>query len=576
MKFAVPRAGDGMFHDKYGVFSDSVGRWVAFTGSLNESLSGWTAYGSGNHESFQVFRSWIDSDAERAAHVRGNFQYHWDERSNFLRYVNANKLSAVFRPREDDLDEKGALEQIRHSRANKLRGARGSLKRGVQRELQEHQKLAIENWHANGKRGIVSFVTGGGKTIMALAVARQWVAEKGVCVIGVPTRDLLRQWRREVDLEIGVPESRVVQVGAGVGPDHWVINVRSVLEQSDGVIVLTTYDSAQDERFLYQFSRFDRPVLLIADEVHEIGAPGNQAILEGISALGRLGLSATPERYGDEDGTSRIFQYFGQKIEPDFGFRDARRAGRLCEYTYDLHEARLNNDEQLRFDQLSRSILIESVRVKSGDVSRDRLDQLRRDRARIVKQAENKTDVAAEIIRRRLLDRDVSDQEPHWLVYCNSISHLREILGNVKPELSARGLNTLEYHSQMSDGERDAVLLVFERSGGVLFAVKCLDEGIDIPSINGAIIVASSTNPREYIQRRGRILRCAPNKPFAELHDIVTLTTGGNLALESELARANEIAEFAENKDRVLSDLEYITGIPVVEESGPIEMMEID
>jgi len=575
MKFAVPRTSDGMFHDKFGVFRDAGNNKVAFTGSLNESLSGWTAYGSGNHESFHVFKSWAETDAERAHHIAANFQYHWDEKSTFLRYFSSSRLPAVFQLREDDLDEQTAMDQIRSNRANKKRGVRRSGGQQLQRDLQEHQKLAIDNWNANGKRGIICFVTGGGKTVTALAVARQWVSDRGICVICVPTRDLLRQWRREVDREIGLADSEIVQAGAGVGPDHWINNLRSVLERQEGCVVLTTYDSAQDERFLYQFQRFDRAVLLVADEVHEIGAPGNQRILDSISATARLGLSATPERYGDDDGTARIFDYFGKKVEPDFGFREARKAGRLCQYTYDIHEARLVDSEQDRFDRFSRMIMFEASALKSGTGSRERLDYLRRERARIVKQAIDKTRAAIEIIRNRLLESDLSDREPHWLVYCNSIEHLRGILEEVKSELSTKRINALQYHSEMKEGERDAVLHVFEKSGGVLFAVKCLDEGIDIPSINGAIIVASSTNPREYIQRRGRILRCASNKPYAELHDIVTLTTSGYLALESELTRAREIAEFAENKERVLSDLEYITGMPTVEFGDPVETVEL-
>jgi superfamily II DNA or RNA helicase len=575
MKFAVPRTSDGMFHDKYGIFHDLGGSAIAFLGSLNESLSGWTAYGSGNHESFHVFRSWVESDTERAESIKARFKYHWDEKSSFLNYFNSARLPDVFEPRDDDLDEQSAIEQIRLSRTNKMRGARSSKKPKSQRELQEHQTLAIKNWNVNGKRGIICFVTGGGKTLTALAIVRNWVSDRGISVICVPTRDLLRQWRREVDLEIALPDSRIVQAGAGVGPDHWVNNLRSAVEQDQGCIILTTYDSARDEKFLYQFARFKRQILLVADEVHEIGAPGNQRILDSIHATARLGLSATPERYGDDLGTARIFEYFGKKIEPEFGFRDARSAGRLCQYTYDIHEARLVEEEQQKFDNLSQAIMIALVAFKSGTGTKERLDLLRRERARIVKQATDKTRVAVHVIRNRLLRRDLSGREPHWLVYCNSILHLRRILEEVKPELLTRNINALEYHSQMKEGERDAVLDTFERSGGVLFAVKCLDEGIDIPSINGAIIVASSTNPREYIQRRGRVLRCAINKPYAELHDIVTLTTGGGLALESELTRAREIAECAENKDRVLSDLEYVTGIPTVEFAGAIETEEI-
>jgi superfamily II DNA or RNA helicase len=153
-----------------------------------------------------------------------------------------------------------------------------------------------------------------------------------------------------------------------------------------------------------------------------------------------------------------------------------------------------------------------------------------RERAKVVKEASEKDIVAIKILSKvRPKDR--------WLVYCNSINHLNQI----KERLDSQGTDCLVYHSEMTS-DRQSVLNYFEREGGILLSIKCLDEGVDIPKLDRALIIASSSNPREYIQRRGRALRIAPNKYFAYLYDVIVLKSDGQPALLTDVTRAETMA----------------------------------
>ena len=159
-------------------------------------------------------------------------------------------------------------------------------------------------------------------------------------------------------------------------------------------------------------------------------------------------------------------------------------------------------------------------------------------RARIVKRAAEKAPLA-----RALLEAQFRPTQ-RWLVYCDDQSQLLDVIRNLRQS----GIPALEYHSAMR-GSRPETLDYFEERGGVVVAIKCLDEGVDIPSVDHALILASSTNPREFIQRRGRVLRTAPLKFSAEIHDVlVGLDDGGARRLvDSDLRRATQFAEGARN-----------------------------
>lgn len=541
IKIAVPVTGSGMFHDKFGVFTDSLGEQMAFEGSVNESLNGWTAYG--NHEHFSVFKSWDPRVSDRVKYFEKNFQIYWNNLARRLRVLSSANLPDVFKIRSSDLEEDEAIEKFKEGRKYRKNQV-VPFSKPVQRDLQKHQINAINQWNENGKRGIIDFVTGGGKTVTALAIAREWLSNSLPCIILVPSEILVNQWISEIEIEIDSSLYQLAQVGAGVPSSTWAPIIRYGLDFKEGnksLLIVATYDSARTPSFLHQIGNTNPDLLIIADEVHSIGAKKSRVIMEQIDSRARLGLSATPERYGDEDGTKAIFDYFGEKIKPTFGIADAIAAGRLVEYNYSIHPVYLTNDETDAFDELTIRIRKALARNDGKNDEVGYIDKLRRDRANIVKQAENKISVALEIL------HDYYSHFTHWLIYCNSLKQIDEL----RDALKEKGLTSLTYHSGITKNMQEQTLAYFEQNGGILIAVHCLDQGVDIPKIDAAIVIASSTNPREYIQRRGRILRWSPGKYFADLHDTVTLTSRGDVALDSDISRAMEIARFARNGERV-------------------------
>jgi superfamily II DNA or RNA helicase len=321
-------------------------------------------------------------------------------------------------------------------------------------------------------------------------------------------------------------------------------------------IVLATYQTAATDRFL-ELIKGGEHLLVVGDEGHRVGAPDTRKVLERIEAGGRLGLSATPERYGDPAGTKAIFDYFGDILEPRFTLRDALDAQVLVPYEYHFTTCPLTPDEQEQWDAFTERIAREIAR-NDGELTEQALHLLRQ-RARVSKRATGKAAIARQVISENYEPGD------RWLVYCNDVSHLKA----VRQELEGMGLDLLEYHSQ-DDGDHDATIAFFTNRGGVLLAIKCLDEGVDIPLINRALILASSTNPREYIQRRGRVLRKSPGKYSAQLYDVIVTGEDGLAITPSEVVRAMEFASDARNVGASLYLEELLgkqpTDIPDIEE----------
>jgi len=285
--------------------------------------------------------------------------------------------------------------------------------------------------------------------------------------------------------------------------------------------------------------------LVVADEVHHVGAPVSRRLL-GVESGGRLGLSATPERYGDPDGTDALMAYFGPILPPHFGIADGIAAGRLVPYDYFVHLVQLTSDEWEEWARLSEQISALIARSSAvadqedADLS-SRVQHLLIARARLKKKARSKAALAVDIVRANF------EHDQRWLIYCDDT----EQLNDVGARLRAGGFTPSEYHSAM-EGDPEETLKAFEAGPGILVAIRCLDEGIDVPGITHALILASSTNRREFLQRRGRVLRVDPSgqKLAATIHDVLVSGSGGEperTLLPGELQRAREFAIDARN-----------------------------
>lgn len=545
----------GIFHDKLGVFEDMEGRRVTFVGSANET---WAAWGL-NHESFEVFCSWRgESELLRTRNHADTFTRLWRGQEQGVRVeplanVTREQLVEVA---DDELDR--AIEAARV----RPRHSEGS----GPRPLMQHQIDVVADWVRHDHRGIVNFATGAGKTIAALEAVRVWSREGRPAIVLVPGRDLHKQWTPEIEQEL--PKARLLLAGAGSDNAAWHQLLTSWTAPgapgSVPRIVLSTNTTFASDDFQRRVRQGDH-LLLVADEMHRTGSTRVRAALETFDCGGTLGLSATYRRQFDGAGTQRLIDFFGPVLEPAIGLAEALIIGQLVPYDYRLHTLMPDDDELEQYEQLTEQIRKLMGRESSDDGMSDYLKMLLIKRGRILKQARGKVPLAAEILRKEYREGD------RWLAYCDDTAQLNSL---VRSCLDA-GLPAMEYHSTMA-GDRDSVLRSLGEHGGIVVAIRCLDEGVDIPVTDHALILASSTVEREYIQRRGRVLRRAPDKLSAEVHDLLLVDDGGGALTRSEALRALEFARLARNSSArerlklllaLSPDIEDLPGLDVEEET---------
>lgn len=557
VKIAVPGAKVGadarrMFHDKVGVFSDGA-LSVGFRGSMNETFKGLSS--DGNIESIDVFPSWADArDRERLETAVDFFSRLWESAiPGVAVYSFPSEVKAILKDKAKGADWEQLLEEIKVTQNLAVKWKPD--KRSGGNSPREHQTSALEAWVSVGRRGIFEHATGSGKTFTAMCAIRDAFGRCETVMVLVPSRDLLSQWYDELARTIG--DIKVYYLLCGDGYTEWRHGntLTSWTSPSSGQnrVIISTMDTAASPDFIRRVTQGSH-LFIVADEVHRLGSPERRKIF-ALDTGARLGLSATPRRYGDQIGTQAIMDYFGGIIPPSFTLEDAILSGVLTKYFYYPQKLSLTQVEQARWDEITEEVRKLLARSK-GNVdfeSTPRLKMLLINRSRIVKNASGKVPLALDVLRKNFK----SGQK--WIVYCDNIDQLKAVLRSAM----AAGFDAYEYYAGMV-GDRDMTIAYFEDNGGVLVSIKCLDEGVDIPSTTHALILASSQNPREFIQRRGRILRRSKGKHFAELYDAITmpiLAEGEDekslSIITAELSRAVQFGESAENYSGV-TDLKNI------------------
>lgn len=532
IKLAERRDGRGIYHEKMGVFADGRGNVVSFKGSTNETWRAWHA--SGNFESIEVFCSWRGGlEQRRVDRHTEHFHSLWSENDPHVEVLPAPQ---EFREHVRRFAAK-RLTDIEEGQPSNRTNARAPL---------PHQTKAIEGWIANGRCGIFEHATGAGKTFTSIIAIREHLKDGKPALVLVPSQLLLEQWHKELAEEI--PDAALLL--AGGGHNRWRSTRRLESMTAPDVelgprITLAIMDSASSEQFRERIQAGDH-LLIVADEVHRIGSPNNSRILQ-IEAGARLGLSATPKRYGDPEGTQRLFDYFGPVIEPRITLADAVKAERLVPYEYYPHPIKLTASEAAEWREQTQAIRLEIARQKTGNDGRkilsERAKMMLIRRSRIAKKASAKVRLAVDVLEQNF------EPGQSWLVYCEDSDQL----GRVLDALRDGGLSAVEYHSNMV-GDREATMNWFRSFGGILVSIRCLDEGVDIPAVSHALILASSQNPRQFIQRRGRVLRKAPGKALAVIHDAIVVPVDPEEEseqlglLKAELLRSVEFAENALNR----------------------------
>jgi superfamily II DNA or RNA helicase len=508
----------GIFHQKVGILSDETGDVVTFSGSVNETAAAWSA----NVEEFKVFRAWIPGESEYARTDQEKFSALWSGTAHGIMVMQIPDAVRRHLVRLAPSDV-GGLHLV----------GRPPFKMHPSRpRLFGHQQAAVAAWCSHGMRGILEMATASGKTFTALDCLEK-AREVGVkvSVIACPNRQLVDQWRGSLG-RYGVSNDALVTAD---GATHgWRDRLTDVmmgvrLGRRNRVIVLTTHRTVSCDDFVRILAGVAGPgqSLLIADEVHGLGASVQRRGLISQYEY-RLGLSATPARWFDDTGTQLLLDYFGG-IVYSFTLADAAttinpETGEtyLAPYRYEPHFVGLTADEAAEYAELTRRIIARRSRAE-GDAAEEKIvERLLFKRADVVKNASAKLSALAEI-----LDH-VGPDIRYTIVYCGPphldpvidmlgqrhiVSHRFTMAEGTRPEACYGGVS-----------ERTHMLAKFgEGSYQVLAAIRCLDEGVDVPSARRAILLASSGNPREHIQRVGRVLRRSPGKSHAEVHDVVVV-----------------------------------------------------
>ncbi|MGB3337640.1 MAG: DEAD/DEAH box helicase family protein, partial [Devosia sp.] len=539
-----------IFHDKVGLLKDASGECVVFKGSMNET---WPALSlDGNIESIDVYTSWRDAgERARVVDEEAYFEEVWagrwpgvvvkplpeSARSEIISSANIAGWEGLV----DDVCLE--LEDAAHWSADASRQG-GRLPR-------PHQVLALEAWTAHGRRGILEHATGSGKTFTALCAINTSFQKGEIAIVAVPSELLLEQWEDELRSTFDGMGLELLMCGGG--HEAWRSNAllrawtRPRQAGSRPRAVLTTMQTAASSHFTALCSTGEH-LFLVADEVHRLGAPESQRILS-LNTGPRLGLSATPQRAGDPGGTQAIMDYFDGVVPPPYTLQDAIRDGTLTPYAYHPHAIEFDKPEQDEWTRITVQIRRAHARGHQDDGSwapgaETRFKMMLINRARLAKGAHKKIETAVRVL------SESYEPGQRWIIYCDDQSQLRDVV------LALRGANVpdvFEYHSAML-GDRQGTLRLFESAGGIVVSIRCLDEGVDIPSVTHALILASSKNPREFIQRRGRVLRRYPGKVLAHVHDVLVTPSVGSDSpddfdsmLRGELLRAIEFGTHAIN-----------------------------
>lgn len=582
----------GMYHDKVGIIGDKAGDRIVFSGSANESTH--ALLPTHNYESINVFSSWRPELAEYYEPHIASFERLWKNESNGSAVIDIptavkEKLISFGRSLEyipDPEIEAAIAARIKAKTGTNVSTESGRPKapatiNGQPFEMRPHQIKALAAWKAVGDfQGTFELATGAGKTIMAIhAIVKMSDYINGLTVVvAVPYQNLADQW---VDI---LATFNIYPIKCYVSRANWEDKLRNAVHEltmgsrsfAAIVVVNRTLKSPEFQECLSKIK--GNRLLWVGDECHHHTSKAYEGFLP-THADYRIGLSATPEHYFDEERNERLNQFYGD-IVSTYTLKEAIEDKVLTPYSYYPHLVELTPSEAEEFVDLSDKIgriFASQQSAKSGEMSLPLTALLMR-RARLVGSAGNKLPMLTDVLK---------DKKPtqHTLFYCgdgtvetNEIEETSEesiTLGQRQVEavsslLHSMGWDLSRFTSRESRRDRDNILENF-RLGIIdaMVAIRCLDEGMDVPACSTAYILASSRDPRQFVQRRGRILRRSPGKNLAIIHDfIVVLPEGFDTASEyakrlikSELERVAEFSSLSDNRSEAYETLSSVLRI---------------
>lgn len=568
IKIAEPLNETGIFHDKIGIFYDKDKSFVAISGSTNETLSA-LKY---NTESFTVFKSWDLFGNVYAENHKEDFDRYWENKVENINFIDINDIL----PNEflNKFQTDNTIDELYEKLSYKNEPPVKQQKTLLQFTPWPNQIQAKDLWFQNYK-GILEMATGTGKTKTAIYIHETLKEEvnKLFTIVVVPDITLLNQWNRELikyNFKILLAYS---------GNNKWQIKLKDMInlfkyKENQFFTVITTNDSFYSKKFQDELNRLNNEYFLLVDEMHNWGT---QKIIDSLPKYKYiLGLSATPDLHFKDDLNDKLHEYFGGIIFT-YNLEKAIKDNVLVPYYYYPIVVSLEAKELENYDKLTLQIAksIHSDEREEELFKNPKLQQLLFKRSRIIYGASEKTKVLTERIKniekkgRLVVYAGITSEKEIYMnkdtealdneVFLKQIDEVGQILTNNDIKFS-------RYTSKESEKERMSSIIDFTNDTySTLLAIRCLDEGVDIPSIERAIILSSSTNPREFVQRRGRILRKSPdtNKQTAEIYDFIVLIPNDYNDYTSlntnELSRYYEFARLSLNRIELEVDYKYLT-----------------
>ena len=533
-----------MAHFKRGVFEDFQGNFIHTTGSGNFTGSGLIL----NGESLTVRTSWGAELEKVVARNRvREIESIIDRSSDQYQYLVKSEIEdQIIKNAPDksvfDLiqDEQQLLRDFEATQTGQVRELLRRHKAKLAVRLEEmsseptfpypsgpydYQSAARDKWLANGQRGIFAMATGTGKTITSLNCALESYKVEGYyqIIILVPYKVLVDQW---------IDEAREFNFGNIISISsqnrRWRAEMSRLqtllmVKPKTSFVIVSTYDSLQTSSAMSGLRQLSSDAILIADEAHNAGAARTRESLSQLPFRRRIALSATLTRRFDGDGNKFIESYFGD--EPPYTFeysmKEAMEKGVLCEYDYHPKLVNLTQDEMTDYRQKSQELLRLYDHKRGVFRSPETAKFLLLERARIIHKAEHKLQVFIECCK-ALFDEAGSLKYTFIYVPEGVDGEDQNLLDVFMERFSKVFPNIMVGHYTSETKNRDLVLKSFADGDiDVLFSMKCLDEGVDIPRAENAIFCSSTGNPRQFIQRRGRVLRTHEQKSKARIYDLV-------------------------------------------------------
>jgi superfamily II DNA or RNA helicase len=594
-----PKKGRGIAHYKSGVFRDN-NEQVKFKASCNFTASGLLV----NLEELDIKLSW-DGERERIS-IKEQDQYFnniIEKKFDEVQYVDYTNLvindiqdkfdgfslesliaeSKMLRDKKNinlSDDCKAKIDAIENTFLEDDTKPKFPYKEGPR----DYQIEAYQNWIKNNKKGIFAMATGTGKTITALNCLLNEYEQSNTyqSVIIVPTLALVSQWEKECQK---FNFNNIIKVNS---KEKWsdeiaIINTINQFKETSFIIIIT-YASFYRKKFQTYFKRFSESTLIIADEVHNLGTSQLLKILPDIHLQKRIGLSATPNRYYDDSGNKKIEAFFDDKYPYTYRFtmKQAMDKNWLCSYSYHPHLVELNREELEAYIKISLQLMkyfdSETLSYKKSE----EVEKLLMIRKRIIHKAKNKLGVFNKILKEEFKKRGNLN---YTLIYVpeginpnyTAIDDYEEDEEDIKLiDDYTRIVSNIDFGIYVKQytavtKNREKLIDDFQRGKvNVLTSMKCLDEGVDVPRSELAIFCASTGNPRQFIQRRGRVLRQHKDKTHAVIHDLVVIPALGHdektynmerSLVKKELERVIDFASLALNDMETYYELEEVLNL---------------